>query len=317
MHDGEVSLLAGLTNQQDSKQLTGIPGLASIPLLGKLFSGESVDHQRNELMIVLIPHIVRSPEITAQNLRSIAVGNQQTIRLNFAPKNSDVMSGQAAAAAMKGNVPPPANAMPQAGTAPAVNQPAAATANPPATAPAAPPATAPPLAAPGMPPATAPPTAGPPATAPPAAPSPADQPAPAGEAHVLFSPAQVETRIGSPVAVSVMIDNGVDVASAPLQVQFDPRVLKLNDVTRGDFLASDGQQPVFTKNVLNESGLATIQLNRQPGTPGVNGGGVLVILNFQTVSRGVTRVNLPNLIVRNSKGQPVATGNPQLSITVQ
>ena len=64
MHEGEVSLLGGLINQQDTKQITGIPGLSSIPILRRLFSGESVDHQRDELMIALIPHIVRRPELT-------------------------------------------------------------------------------------------------------------------------------------------------------------------------------------------------------------------------------------------------------------
>src|SRR5262249_50886693 len=40
MRDGEVSLLGGLVNQQDTKTKTGVPGLASLPVLGRLFSGE-------------------------------------------------------------------------------------------------------------------------------------------------------------------------------------------------------------------------------------------------------------------------------------
>ena len=43
-------------------------------MLGSLFSGESIDRERQELMIALIPHIVRRPEYTAENLRGIAVG---------------------------------------------------------------------------------------------------------------------------------------------------------------------------------------------------------------------------------------------------
>ena len=117
--------------------------------------------------------------------------------------------------------------------------------------------------------------------------------------------------------VAVILDNGTDVASAPLTVRFDPKVLKLNSVMRGDFMASDGQQPVFTNNIIPEAGIATIQLNRQPGTPGVNGGGVLVTLQFQAVGQGRTVVNLQGLMVRNSQGLPIATGSPQLEVTVQ
>ena len=71
MHEGDVNLLGGLINQQDTKQITGIPGLSSIPILRRLFSGESVDHQRDELMIALIPHIVRRPQLTPDNLKGI------------------------------------------------------------------------------------------------------------------------------------------------------------------------------------------------------------------------------------------------------
>jgi len=330
MHEGEVNLLGGLMNLQESKQVTGIPGLSSIPLLRRLFTGESVDKQRDEIMIVIVPHIVRSPEITAQNLRGIAVGNQQSIKLSYAPKATDVVAGPAAAAALAGtpnpNAPaatalPPAS--PAAGT-PQVTAPALVPPGGPGAPPGMPPATAPPLttpATPTSPPATAPPVTGPPMTAPPATAPPAtDQPAttpPAGNARVMFTPAQVDTRVGAPINVGVIMDNATDVASAPLTIRFDPRVLKLNDVLRGDFLASDGQQPVFTKNIMNDSGIATIQLNRQPGTPGVNGGGVLVTLQFQAVGRGNTVVNLQNLMVRNSQGLPVATGSPQVNITVQ
>ncbi|HLH16760.1 MAG TPA: cohesin domain-containing protein [Bryobacteraceae bacterium] len=294
MHEGEVNLLGGLVNQSDNKQITGIPGLSSIPLLGKLFSGQSVDRERDEIMIALIPHIVRQPDIEPSNLRGIAVGNQTTIKLNYAPKASDVISGAQAAALLQqqqGNPPAPATAMPPATTTPATT-PAAA---PPATAPpaTAPPATAPPLGVPGAP------------------------PQPAGSATVQFSPPQAQTRVGSSLSVSLVLQGGADVASAPMQISFDPKVLRLNDVVRGDLFSSDGQQPIFTKNVMNDNGSATIQLGRQPGSPGVNGSGVLVTLNFQAVGKGATAVSVPNLTVRNSKGQPVASGTPQMTVTVQ
>lgn len=303
MKADEVGLLGGLLRQQDSTQVTGIPGLSSIPLLRRLFTGETVVRERGELMVVLVPHVVRAPDLMAQNLRGIAVGNQTSIKLNYAPKPTDVVSGPAAAAALQppGAMPAPipSGQPPAAGSA--VNAPsvAAPAINPPAT---APPAAAPPLA----PPATAPPLANEPAAT-----------KPAGQARVVFSPASLDTRISTPLSISVVLEGGADVMAAPLNIQFDPKVLKLNDVVRGDFLAGDGQQPVFTKNIQNDTGMAQIQMNRQPGTPGVSGGGVLVTLNFTTLARGITVVNLPNLVLRNSQGQAIPVGNPQLSIAIR
>src|ERR1019366_6044214 len=83
MPDGAVQLLGGLTKYQETKSRTGIPGLASIPILNRLFTSESITRDRQELMIALIPHIVRRPEYTAENLRGIAVGNAQSVHLSY------------------------------------------------------------------------------------------------------------------------------------------------------------------------------------------------------------------------------------------
>jgi general secretion pathway protein D len=311
MPEGAVQLLGGLRKYQDTKTRTGIPGLINVPILGKLFSGESVDRERQELMIALIPHIVRRPEYTAENLRGIAVGNQQSVHLSYGRQAGSTPP----AAAPKKDEPPPANP-------PAANPPVAAVnpTLPPATvSPTLPPATAPPTGAPGLtPPATAPPLTPPPAapaTAEPA--TPPDAPKPAGNAAVRFLPPQVETAPQGTVTVSLIIENATDAASAPLQVTFDPKVVKLNDAGRGDFFSSDGQIPVFTKNIQNDAGAAAMNLNRLPNVPGVSGSGVLTSLIFQAVAKGSTTVTVPNLIVRNTQGQVIFSGSPQVTINVK
>ena len=173
----------------------------------------------------------------------------------------------------------------------------------------APPATAP---APNEPPATAPPATAPPATAP-ASPVQSSS----GPARVQFSPAQVETTVSNTVTVALTVESGADIFSAPFQLRFDPKILRLNDVSRGGLLSVDGQQPVFTKSIMNDSGTASIQLNRSPGTPGVTASGVLVTMSFQAVSPGTATVSIPNLSLRDSQGQVVASASPQLTVTVK
>jgi len=74
LKDGEVNVLGGLIERTDSDVVNGWPGLAKLPFFRYFFSNDTVDHQENEVLIVLIPHIVRIPSITAENLRSIASG---------------------------------------------------------------------------------------------------------------------------------------------------------------------------------------------------------------------------------------------------
>ncbi|MBS1856063.1 MAG: tetratricopeptide repeat protein [Acidobacteria bacterium] len=317
VHDGQPTLLGGLTRVQDTKTVTGIPGLNSIPVLRRLFTGESVDRERQELLIALVPHIVRRPEFTAENLRGIAVGNAQSVHITYGRRPSEtpaatpapVPQAQAAPAAAT-PVTPPATAI----TTPAVPL------NP--ASPTGPPATAPPMI-PGQP-AMAPPATAPPATAPPAtAPPPAERraaeeaPRPAGNAAVRFLPPQMTANSGGSITVALIIENASDAASAPITVRFDPKVLRLTDVGRGDFFASGGQTPAFTKNIQNDAGAAIISLSRPPETPGASGSGVLASLIFQAVAPGTTTVTAPNLTVRNTQQQPVFSGSPQMTVTVK
>jgi general secretion pathway protein D len=322
MPDGAVQLLAGLTKYQDTKTKTGIPGLGSIPVLGRLFTSESVDRERQELMIAIIPHVVRRPEYTAENLRGIAVGNQQSVHLNY---------GRQAGAPPSAGAPPAAGSMPPAGSVPPAATPAVVPkkeepANPPMTA--ANQATAQPMGLPAGAPASTPPGLAPPATAPPMTAPPATAPAPedaakpaapkqVGNAVVRFLQPQVETNPQGAITVSLIIENATDVASAPLQVSFDPKVLRLNDAGRGDFFSSDGQVPLFTKNIQNDAGAAAMNLNRLPNTAGVSGTGVLTTLSFQAVAKGSTTVTVPGLTVRNSQGQVVFSGSPQMTVNVK
>jgi general secretion pathway protein D len=85
-HDGEINLLGGLMQTQDSISKNGTPGLSQIPLLGRLFSYEQIEKVRNELLITLIPHIVRSPEITAANLRPVESGSVQNVKMSRGAK---------------------------------------------------------------------------------------------------------------------------------------------------------------------------------------------------------------------------------------
>src|ERR1700731_3588446 len=75
LKDGEAFILGGLIQRTDSRQLNGWPGFAKIPVLRYLFSNDNIDHQEDEVLIVMIPHIVRMQDWTKENLRGIYSGS--------------------------------------------------------------------------------------------------------------------------------------------------------------------------------------------------------------------------------------------------
>jgi len=79
LREGEVNILGGLFEKIDSKTLNGWPGLAQIPFI-KYLTADNNNHQtENDVLIVLIPRIVRMPDWTRANLRPISTGVEQNI----------------------------------------------------------------------------------------------------------------------------------------------------------------------------------------------------------------------------------------------
>jgi general secretion pathway protein D len=210
MREGEIGLVGGLVNIQDNKTVNGIPGLSNIPLLGKLFTSYSMDHQRSDLMIALVPHVIRRPEFTAENLRVIGVGTGTAVHVSYAPKTGDDAPPPSPIGQSRLDSPPPNVAA----------SPPAAVSTSPAPSAAAPQAPAP--SAPGPPlPGGVPfplqqlirPQGGPPpaAATPPAGTTP-QQTVPPATAR--FAPPTLPTSVNASFTVALVLDGGADMVSA-------------------------------------------------------------------------------------------------------
>jgi len=74
LEDGETSMLAGLIQRNDQRAISGLPGVAEIPLLRRLFSNTQDTNTTTDVVMLLTPHIVRMPNITEQDLKPLWVG---------------------------------------------------------------------------------------------------------------------------------------------------------------------------------------------------------------------------------------------------
>ena len=132
LREGEVNIIGGLSQSQDTRSVSGIPGISTMPGLGKFLGSESIDKEKGELLIAMIPHIVRTPGYTPENLRGVAAGSDQTVRVSYAarepetiPAGVDKMAPQGAAPTVIPSTPagpvqpaPPAPVAPDQGTGP-------------------------------------------------------------------------------------------------------------------------------------------------------------------------------------------------------
>jgi len=109
LREGEVNLLGGLVQETDTKSVSGVPGLSSIPVIRRLFTSESIERSETELLIALVPRIVRTPELDDLSYKGIASGNLNTVRLNYATRQPPLSE---TAPAQPETAPAPAEAPP-------------------------------------------------------------------------------------------------------------------------------------------------------------------------------------------------------------
>jgi general secretion pathway protein D len=121
---------------------------------------------------------------------------------------------------------------------------------------------------------------------------------------------------GATFQVPIVISGGADIASIPLQVQYDPAKLLLQNVNAGDFLSRDGQAVSL---VHRDDGPGTININasRPPGAAGVSGAGVVCVLTFQAKAAGESTIAITRPGALNTAQKPVPAQGAQISVQVK
>ncbi len=251
LRNGEVNILGGLTQVQDTKSISGLPGLTYIPVLGHLFGDNNTDKQHRELLIALIPHIVRSQNITPLDTEEMGVGTEQTVHLNYARPHKDETA-------------PAAPTTPQA-------------------------------------PASEAPKVEPTVT-------------PGGVPALVLIPTTVKVALSSQVVEILNAQNVTDLASAgPIHIRWDPKLLRLDQVSPGDFMKQDGQNPPII-DIRNDSGDATISVTRSAG---VSGSGIVARLSFTAIGKGTGSIAITDAMLKNSKQQVIPVSRPTVPVVVQ
>ncbi|MCU1274426.1 MAG: type and secretion system protein, partial [Bryobacterales bacterium] len=70
LEDGQSFVIGGLLDNRVTESLSKVPGLANIPLLGKLFQSRSVNRNNTELLVLVTPELVR-PIPRGQNVPEV------------------------------------------------------------------------------------------------------------------------------------------------------------------------------------------------------------------------------------------------------
>jgi general secretion pathway protein D len=319
LREGESTLLAGLLRDEQRKILTGFPGVMRVPVLRSLFGQTSDEVNQSDIVMLLTPHIVRTHELTTEDLAPIYIGTQTSIGLGgppplIAPPPEQPPAAAAPPVAVPSLTPaaPSGTANPPGGVPP-TNPPVPPGTSPVPTlvspVPVAPPpaAVTPPAGAAATPPrdVTAPPPAAPGAT-----PS-------ATQAQVIITPPGTEFRIaGGPYTVPVSINNASRVSMITLTVTYNPNVLRVRTAQDGTFMRQGGVSATFTPRIDASGGRVDIAIARTADQTGASGAGLLAALLFDAVGPGGSMIQVSG-IANTPEGGPIPLTFSPVTVTVR
>ncbi|MGE0392824.1 MAG: hypothetical protein AB7I25_10575 [Vicinamibacterales bacterium] len=263
LRDGESNLLAGLLREDERKSLRGFPAILRLPILKQLLSSNDNEVKQTDIVMLLTPRLVRTHELTQQDVSPIFIGTQQNLGLGG---------------------PPPLIAPVE--PAPAVPPAAAPAAAPPA--PVIPPGSSP------LPGTTTPAGASPQALQLPQAPPSVVQPPPSAPAtQVLLTSPSPELRVGGgPYTVPISVANASRLSALSVTVTFNPAVLRVRTVQEGSFMRQGGNAAQFTQQVDGTVGRIDLAVTRTQDQTGASGAGLVAAVLFDVVGPGQANFSL-------------------------
>ena len=140
---------------------------------------------------------------------------------------------------------------------------------------------------------------------------------PGGTASFLFDPPTVQVAKGNTFVVNLLISGAQNVYSVPVQLNYDPKMVQLVNVSNGGFLSQDGQVVALVHRDDETVGQSQITATRPPGAGGVSGQGAVVTLTFQGKTEGQTPLTITRGGARDPGLQPITVNGAQASVTIQ
>lgn len=80
LKDGENQVLAGLISNEERSSGSKVPGLGSLPLLGRLFGSVRDGSEKSEIVLSITPHLVRNIERPAAGASEFSAGTETSFR---------------------------------------------------------------------------------------------------------------------------------------------------------------------------------------------------------------------------------------------
>lgn len=118
-------------------------------------------------------------------------------------------------------------------------------------------------------------------------------------------------------ALNVVLNGGQNVFSVPVQINYDPKVMRLLNVSNAGALSKDGAAVALVNRDDAEKGVVHVSVMRPPGSGGVTPAGPLFTLSFMAKAAGQGSVTVDKAVVLDPNNVSVDAAGSQAIVNVR
>ena len=126
-----------------------------------------------------------------------------------------------------------------------------------------------------------------------------------GISRVTLNPPRYEGPKNRNFRINVNLNAREEIQNMSLSITFNPQVIQLAEITKGNVIQRLGEKPSFLEHINNPGGTCTIGLSTDQIDSGFTGTGRIVTLVFRTVGSGESVISITGLSAHSPTGDPV------------
>ena len=118
------------------------------------------------------------------------------------------------------------------------------------------------------------------------------EPKAASTARLRFEPSQASIKAGESLVIQLFADNVNDLSAFPVIVEYNPKVVTVQEVRQGDFLSEGGEPIAVVQRNDERQGRSIVSATRPPNVAGVSGSGPLLEIVVRGVASGTSHLSI-------------------------
>ncbi|HZX10672.1 MAG TPA: secretin N-terminal domain-containing protein [Acidobacteriota bacterium] len=138
-----------------------------------------------------------------------------------------------------------------------------------------------------------------------------------GANSISISPPEYRGTKGRDIQVRINLASEKEVQNMSLNISFDPNILELKEVRKGNIIQGLGENPSFLESTDNDSGTCTIGFSSSDVASGFKGSGNLVTLIFVPVAAGEGSISISEYSSRSPTGESLTFSTTKSRIIIR